>query len=299
MAIAYADDSNDFVRSVAVRVLDDLDVADDEAPVVSLDIPIEGFHTERLDAEALSADVEPLALLHVLGDARWTVRANAADALASRLPDLDDDERQRFLLGLTATARDERAEVRGAALRALASCPSAATIDPVMNALGDRDDGVARLAAGLVVDLAPKHTRIVLECLRPGDIAARETVVEALRGAGKKGASAAAAVLAESDRPHARETAAEVCERLDSDGKGAVSALVTALSDDSHPVRRAAAAALGRIGELSDDVRDALGAVASDPYASVRQEANRALMRLGGGTPREDAPVVAEAADMP
>jgi outer membrane protein assembly factor BamB/HEAT repeat protein len=195
---------------------------------------------------------------------------------------------------LAELLRHESDAIRRGAVDALVDLPpDTERIQPALRrALKDEDSMVAGDAAralGALGNRASPSVGALVSTLLHEDPYVRVYAAEALASIGPGAAKAANALKEALGDPAAgvRWAACEALGRIGPAAQSAVPQLIEALGDEFLYVRIFAAGALGSIGPKAQSAREALRAAAADP--ALRDEAEWALRRIAGVTPREPA----------
>lgn len=260
---------------VLANILDDEDSQDIESEVLSALARAgeagEAMLVQRLragDARARRRVVR--ALVHAgTGSARRAMgralKDPAPEVRAAALESLARCGARRYLGAILVLCRDADAEVRGAALAAVA----------VLSEGGEEPIPVDEVAA-LMSDPSPVVRRSALAALRTASALDPEMLTRVR----------AAATGAED------EVANEACAVLGAHGdRAARSVLLDTLTDEARgaETRRAAALALAAIGAWDDEVAAALAGAACGPVPALRLAALTALVELVGSLPEVPA----------
>jgi len=226
---------------------------DDRGARESAPIPIDGFETELLTADALAAargELPLAAFVAKLTDGRDVVRANAATAIGTF-----GTEGGEAAEPLAALLRDGAVTVRRAVLEAF-------------RALGPAAEPAAYWLLVAPADADPECSELGVEVLAGLHATIDEFLIEALRV----------------DATVAEATIHRVFARLEAKG---VPILVAALKNGSALIRRNAARALEIIAKKGgDSALDALEARLADPVGDVRSAASDAIDAIKGGIPK-------------
>jgi HEAT repeat protein len=220
--------------------------------------------------------------LQQLKSSDWQKRAEAAARLEA-------EKNPKAAPALIRVLEDENAQVRLAAIRALAGLQHPASADPLGAALAglsrrigekraNAGDGEYEAIALALGGLGGSATPTLLRILDSEDREARRWAAHAL-GLTKDPCAVAPLVrhLAD-DRSETRKAAALALGAIGD--RQALDPLIKALANRDHETRRAAALALGRIGE--ERAVEALRTISGDPNEPVQLAVIEALGRIGG-----------------
>jgi HEAT repeat protein len=204
-------------------------------------------------------------------DSSAAVRATAVHVLA-RMP---GEARVR---GLTQALSDPDPDVRATAVESMAgSWPAegkpGSPADPLLAALRDDDERVARAATVRLAALPDRDLPAIWSAIRDGGPQVRADILRAIEGNDPTRLAKLATVNAHATDPDERALAVDVAARAATGESTRI--VVGALSDPDPTVRRAAAGAMSTIRAPS--AVEALARSLSDPQADVRVEAVRAL----------------------
>jgi HEAT repeat protein len=249
------------------------------APALLEALSSEDVNTLRL-ALTLAARVGPVVAPVLTGVRRLLdhqdplVAVRAGHAVAA----VDRDAAGDGLQVLTRSLGDLRAEVRCAALEAIAALGVTAgdTADAVARCLFDGVEEVrsaAAFALERVASSASKAVPALKAAATDPDPEVAEVVVDALCAIGAPAAGALVELFAEAQDEVARERVREALEGLDDD---AVGGLLRALDDPRAPVRLGAVLGLAN-RPRSPEAAEALRRMVTDPSPEVQRAARNAL----------------------
>ena len=210
-------------------------------------------------------------LVGALADPDAQVRRAAVDALAGQ-------QDRRAVSALIGVLRDPDAEVRASAVHALGRLGDRAAVEPLVARLRDDNAEVRAAAADALGEMEDARAAGGLgAALSDESEEVRQNAASALSRM-KDPAAVPALTAALADRsPEVRQTAAHALGELDQ--RSAVPALARLVRDPSAEVRKSAVGALAEIGDPSS--ADEIAAALADPEAEVRATAAWALAEIG------------------